>query len=138
MLFVACGGCRNPSPLYCSSGVLLHGPVLAVQGPMGAQCPHCGPMLPRFVCGFCGLQQMVFFPSMPLTLSPQWMVGQIPNLAPAVQAPPGIDTSQLNALITNSVKGFLDSADSEVSHDFGDALGSWLQDDWQNRLQSQW
>jgi len=25
-----------------------------------------------------------------------------------------------------------------VSHDFGDALGSWLQDDWQNRLQSQW
>jgi hypothetical protein len=36
------------------------------------------------------------------------------------------------------VKGFLDSADSEVSHDFGDALGSWLQDDWQNRLQSQW
>lgn len=138
MLYVACGSCRNPSPLYCSNGVLLHGPVLAVQGPMGAQCPFCGPMLPWFVCGFCGLKQMVFFPSLPPMLAPQWMVGQVPNLAPAVQAPPGIDTSQLNALITNSVKGFLEGAANEVSQVFGDALGSWLQDDWQNRLQAQW
>jgi hypothetical protein len=94
-------------------------------------------MLPWFVCGFCGLQQMIFFPSLPPMLAPQWMVGEVPNLAPAVQAPPGIETSQLNALITNSVKGFLEGA-TEVGEEFGNALGSWLQDEWQNRLQAQW
>lgn len=126
MLYVACGACRNVNPLYCTGGVPLHAPLLAMQGLQGPQCPLCGPLLPWFVCGRCGLQQMMFFPSMSPLLAPQWTAGHVPYLAPVVQAPPGVNGGQLNSLITKSLIQFVTNAAAELGKDFGGAVGGWL------------
>lgn len=138
MLYVACAGCRNTSPLYCASGALPHGPVLAIQGPAGAQCPFCGPMPPWFVCGFCGLQQMMFFPSLSPLIAPQWMVGQVPHVAPTVEAPLGTPAHQVPSIISKALQGFLEGATNELGKNVGDALGGWLQDGSQGEFQNQW
>jgi hypothetical protein len=137
MLHVACAGCRNISPLYCATGALLHGPVLAIQGPTGAQCPFCGPMAPWFVCGFCGLQQMMFFPSLSPLIAPQW-AGQVPHVAPAVEAPLGTPANQVPSIISKALQGFLEGATNELGKNVGDALGGWLQGGFQSGLPNQW
>jgi hypothetical protein len=136
MLYVACGACRNTNPLFCAGGFPMHPPMLAQQGPMCAQCPFCGPMLPFFVCGFCGLRQMMFFPSMPPMFAPQLMPGQMQALAPVVQAPAGMDGGQLNSLFAKSVSGFVTSAASQLGKDFAGAMSGWISDGFQGGYQS--
>jgi hypothetical protein len=130
MLYVACGACRNANPLYCTGGFPMHLPLLAFQGPMGAQCPFCGPMLPWFQCGYCGLRQLMFFPSMPSMFPPQLLSGQMQQpLAPVVQAPAGADGNQLNTLFMKSLSGFVTSAASQLGTDFGHSMSGWFQGD---------
>jgi hypothetical protein len=135
MLYVACGACRNANPLYCTGGFPMHLPMLAFQGPMGAQCPFCGPMLPWFQCGYCGLRQMMFFPSLPPLFSQQLMSGQMQPLAPVVQAPAGVDGNHLNSLFSKSVSGFVTSAASQFGKDFAGAMSGWIQDSIQGGFQ---
>jgi len=94
-------------------------------------------MSPWFVCGFCGLQQMMFFPSLSPLIAPQWIGGQVPHVAPTVEAPLGTPAHQVPSIISKALQGFLEGATNELGKNVGAAVGGWLQG-FQGESQNQW
>ena len=131
MLYVGCSFCCNVGPLLCAGSFPPHPVMPAIQGPMGALCPYCGPLLPWFGCGRCGSRQMMFFPATqsffaPHTV-PQFMPGAMPSLAPVIQAAPGLNGNQLNSLFGKTIAEFCTSFSGQLGQDLAGALSGWVQ-----------
>ena len=136
MLYVGCSFCRNIGPLLCAGSFPPHPLMSAFQGPMGALCPFCGPMLPWFACGRCGSRQMMFFPTASSFFPPQVSPGVMPSLAPVVQAAPGMSGNQLNSLFSKTITEFCTGFAGQFGQDMASALSGWIQGGIQGGWQS--
>lgn len=127
MLHVGCGNCRAVVPLFCAGSFMPHMPTFVFAGPMGPQCPYCGPKPPIFTCMHCGMTQMIYIQGSPY-LPPPAAPGMPRMIAPAVNAQPGASASSLNGMLTSAGAEFLKQFAGHAGGKFGDQFGSGMSD----------